>query len=698
MNKYTKIAFVAGLVLVLAVVLAASASAMTKAEIMAEIERLSTLLGGDVSTSGSCDMESFDKDLTVGSKGDDVERLQMFLEDYGVFTLPAGADYGYFGSLTKTAVASYQKENGISPAVGYFGPITREAVNAELEMYCDEEPAEEAETPAGLPAGCTSTEGYSSTTGVKCDTPVAGLPAGCTATTLYSPTTGEKCEATTTTETPTGITTVGQEGTLVVTTDANPPSGKTIRESESKATVLGVKMEAKNSDLSVQRVKLSLGTSASIYTKVFKRVYLLDGDTVVAEKDMNSSTVFEEGSTKYIQLDGFSFIVPKDTKKTLTVAFDLYSTIDSTDQGSKTITVPANGVRAVDGAGLNQEGPSSTAISRAVTVDDTLMDASNLTVSLATDSPVAGEYVASEGSNRDEILALPLAHFNVKATGDRVMMKDWQVTITKAGAGGATAGTASLYEDDGTTLISSAAISSGVATFDDIDYWVEKDTTKKFILKTTITSANNTAATFAASTTGGAITAENSEGSTVSPSGTASSSEVMTVRNTGLQITLASAPTITTSGVAQSDTATNLSTSTLTATFNVKLKAVDSSILLGMVSSSTPAFASSTTGFKVYRNGSYDGTVSARSTTTAWVIPSGYTQTSSTITLSDGDEVTIPVTFQIEGRTSAGASLERGSVWSVSMQGVQWVGAGGAVTSNFMANKASWTTSQVSFP
>ena len=103
----------------------------------------------------------------------------------------------------------------------------------------------------------------------------------------------------------------------------------------------------------------------------------MDGDTVVAEKDMNSSTVFEEGSTKYVQLDGFSFIVPKDTKKTLTVAFDLYSTIDSTDQGSKTITVPANGVRAVDGAGLNQEGPSApTTISRAVTVDDTLMDAS----------------------------------------------------------------------------------------------------------------------------------------------------------------------------------------------------------------------------------------------------------------------------------------------------------------------------------
>ena len=104
----------------------------------------------------------------------------------------------------------------------------------------------------------------------------------------------------------------------------------------------------------------------------------------------------------------------------------------------------------------------------------------------------------------------------MKATGDRVKMKDWQVTITKAGAGGATAGTASLYEDDGTTLSFFSAISSGVATFDDIMITgVEKDTTKKFILKTTITSANNTLCYLVRLYYWWCILAENSEGSTV---------------------------------------------------------------------------------------------------------------------------------------------------------------------------------------
>ena len=39
--------------------------------------------------------------------------------------MPAGVAYGYFGNLTKAAVAAYQTSVGITPAVGYFGPITR---------------------------------------------------------------------------------------------------------------------------------------------------------------------------------------------------------------------------------------------------------------------------------------------------------------------------------------------------------------------------------------------------------------------------------------------------------------------------------------------------------------------------------------------------------------------------------------------
>jgi peptidoglycan hydrolase-like protein with peptidoglycan-binding domain len=30
-----------------------------------------------------------------------------------------------FGPLTKSALAIFQKENGITPSLGYFGPITK---------------------------------------------------------------------------------------------------------------------------------------------------------------------------------------------------------------------------------------------------------------------------------------------------------------------------------------------------------------------------------------------------------------------------------------------------------------------------------------------------------------------------------------------------------------------------------------------
>lgn len=66
----------------------------------------------------------FAKDLTVGSRGADVTALQNML---GIS--PAT---GYFGSLTKAAVAKFQLSKGIAPAAGYFGPKTRAVANASV--------------------------------------------------------------------------------------------------------------------------------------------------------------------------------------------------------------------------------------------------------------------------------------------------------------------------------------------------------------------------------------------------------------------------------------------------------------------------------------------------------------------------------------------------------------------------------------
>lgn len=67
-------------------------------------------------------------DLQVGAKGESVVSLQTFLEGEGYLKIPEGVAKGYFGMLTKNALASYQRAQGL-PAFGFYGPLTRAKMN-----------------------------------------------------------------------------------------------------------------------------------------------------------------------------------------------------------------------------------------------------------------------------------------------------------------------------------------------------------------------------------------------------------------------------------------------------------------------------------------------------------------------------------------------------------------------------------------
>lgn len=68
----------------------------------------------------------FTRDLTMGSAGADVLKLQQLLNKwgYGSFT-----PTGYFWTKTRDAVTVLQKTLGVTPTVGYFGQKTRAVVN-----------------------------------------------------------------------------------------------------------------------------------------------------------------------------------------------------------------------------------------------------------------------------------------------------------------------------------------------------------------------------------------------------------------------------------------------------------------------------------------------------------------------------------------------------------------------------------------
>ncbi len=81
-------------------------------------------------TPASADTYVFTRDLTVGSTGADVVELQTAMVGLGKLVMPVGVPMGYFGNLTQAAVANWQASVGISPAAGYFGPISRGYVSA----------------------------------------------------------------------------------------------------------------------------------------------------------------------------------------------------------------------------------------------------------------------------------------------------------------------------------------------------------------------------------------------------------------------------------------------------------------------------------------------------------------------------------------------------------------------------------------
>ncbi len=75
-----------------------------------------------VPTTPSIPSTTFTRDLTIGSQGSDVITLQNYLIRGGY--LAAGYNTGYFGSLTQSALAKYQVAHNITPASGYYGPVT----------------------------------------------------------------------------------------------------------------------------------------------------------------------------------------------------------------------------------------------------------------------------------------------------------------------------------------------------------------------------------------------------------------------------------------------------------------------------------------------------------------------------------------------------------------------------------------------
>lgn len=77
-------------------------------------------------------LNTTNRDLQLGTAGEDVRALQKLLNSLGYIVNPTvggpgsvGNETSIFGPLTQQALIRFQKENNITPSLGYFGPITK---------------------------------------------------------------------------------------------------------------------------------------------------------------------------------------------------------------------------------------------------------------------------------------------------------------------------------------------------------------------------------------------------------------------------------------------------------------------------------------------------------------------------------------------------------------------------------------------
>lgn len=92
------------------------------------IDNISASLRGGSASAGSSGV--FTRDLQSGDMGDDVKALQIYLNTHGFILTDTGPgspgqETVKFGAFTRIALGKFQAANGITPAVGYFGPKTR---------------------------------------------------------------------------------------------------------------------------------------------------------------------------------------------------------------------------------------------------------------------------------------------------------------------------------------------------------------------------------------------------------------------------------------------------------------------------------------------------------------------------------------------------------------------------------------------
>lgn len=416
-------------------VAASTADALTQSEADAIIAALNldsstaavinALVTGGSSSSSSCALASA-PDLTIGSTGASVVDLQNMLVAEGYLVMPAGVSMGYFGSLTQSALASYQAAMGISPAVGYFGPVTRGSITCDSSMD-DSDDSDDSSSSSDL-----------------------GDDSG---------------DITDVTET---------------SSDDND-----INEGET-AQIIAAEAEIEG-DVEINRVDFYLevvdSTTASDNTDDYfqSATLFVDGEEIdsIDESDFteNSYTRVTNGATtddEYrIRFSGLSLVFEDGDMPEFVLELEANKSIDSTDQ-TATWRARLDSIRYTDGAGFNTE--DTTGVEEDFSIDSE--ETAELEVQSSSDDPDASAIEVDLDNSTDATVFF----FDIEEkNGVDATIEDLTVTVTTGNTAGTATENTVVVEArlmNGSDELDSVSVpNGGVVQFEDIGLDIDADDT-----------------------------------------------------------------------------------------------------------------------------------------------------------------------------------------------------------------------------
>lgn len=417
---------------------------------------------------------TFTRDLTIGSVGADVTALQTLLINRG-FGIPAGAT-GYFGAQTQAALARYQAANGIAPAAGYFGPITRAHVAANV--------------------GVTPTP---SNPGNQDDDELEGNEARLSNFDL-------RREASSGNE--------GEEEVEVATAEFDVDGG------DIRVERMEIRVEGENTSLNMQP------------WRYFDRIAVYaDGDEV-AEMDVDSRSDWSRSGDAYdLTLTGLDYIVREGDSAELVIVADISDSIDSANLSQTfEFSIEDRGIRAVDAERIQQYvGDDGDTVSFGFGAEEN----GDLRISAGSDNPDASILVADEDRESEDYEVLVFDLENRDDVDSLLTELTFSVSSMNSGVVATDIIRTATLEIDGDDF--RGDVGASAIEFDDLDFEIGgDDEVSASLFVTLVRNATSTPVVFSLENAN--VDAEGvRSGNTATVSGSASS-ETHTIALTGIAV------------------------------------------------------------------------------------------------------------------------------------------------------------------